>query len=796
MEEWFEKRTALLRSRLLSVLDEELGALRREVAEELHRRHPTGEREKEREREDEEKKERRENSTHLSLLERKGERVTAMEMEKVRMGSVHTHLHPHQSPVSLSPLTPDTASKKGTDVSSLLGIDGTSSTDTVKQPLVKSLSLSGRGFSVPSSRMDVEKERENGEKKEKGEKGENDPSMSSTSSSSIHSKSRTVTVRTTRYMMAAQESISPPDTDELFANMHGLSSEVAPESPPPSIEAVSRQLEEGGKRKREKEREGNSAADRSVEKEKGENEEVEKKVKFTNSVSEREEEKEREERRENEREEERRSSAQSRRRTQDLSPHSTRALSSIPSTPTTPDPSKRRGTPPTPATPTTPFTPSSFSSSSTTTSTSTTTTTTTTTTPSRTHKELTHTDANALMKQATNAFKEGRNEDAIEGWSEIIIYLKKRKSSQVGKFLKNRALAYSRLSLFDLAASDLDACLEMGHRMFEVEQAYFRLEKKRKRFDEALRHLEASLKVCPKEKREEVTEAVRILRVKLSREKESKVEERNTSPSPSTAPLLSPSANSEKGRQVLSRKPTMVLPVSEVNEEALTSPSSSTPQKTKASALSLSSSSPHDHHFARRGSADSPVDGKQIPRSQSEPSLTADLSSPTPHSHTRYPQPKLQPQRKEKPKWDPPTPGGATPFLCFTSSGGVPKEYRPILSESHFRELFMRIPDEMALVAQTNISTSKLQDELRTNGIKLAGRRDDLIRRKAEAKLLGVLPRCPLCPEKGHLRRRGGDGMVECEGSFDEVSGRFQKCVFTCPAWSSKLRYTEWKESS
>jgi hypothetical protein len=84
----------------------------------------------------------------------------------------------------------------------------------------------------------------------------------------------------------------------------------------------------------------------------------------------------------------------------------------------------------------------------------------------------------------------------------------------------------------------------------------------------------------------------------------------------------------------------------------------------------------------------------------------------------------------------------------------------------------------------------QLQHMLRKNNLPVTGSKTDLIHRVAEAQVLGILPKCPLCGE-GFLAFAAESGRVMCRGFFDNTIGFVRRC-----SWKGQERGREVMEEA
>ncbi|CAD7938220.1 unnamed protein product [Amoebophrya sp. A25] len=88
-------------------------------------------------------------------------------------------------------------------------------------------------------------------------------------------------------------------------------------------------------------------------------------------------------------------------------------------------------------------------------------------------------------------------------------------------------------------------------------------------------------------------------------------------------------------------------------------------------------------------------------------------------------------------------------------------------------------------------SVAQLAEMLSRNGLPKNGPKMELIERVAENRVLGVLPRCQLCPEeKGRLLWNRADGKISCQGYFDDVVQRRVRCKG--PGADAKIERKKW----
>jgi hypothetical protein len=108
----------------------------------------------------------------------------------------------------------------------------------------------------------------------------------------------------------------------------------------------------------------------------------------------------------------------------------------------------------------------------------------------------------------------------------------------------------------------------------------------------------------------------------------------------------------------------------------------------------------------------------------------------------------------------------------------------PVLSEIQLAAI------EEAKVALASKNNAFLGAVLSKNGLPKAGRKNELIDRVAENKVLGVPPTCDVC-EKKKLQWSRVTGKYSCPGFFDEASASFKRC--TGPT-STDVERTPWED--
>jgi hypothetical protein len=87
-------------------------------------------------------------------------------------------------------------------------------------------------------------------------------------------------------------------------------------------------------------------------------------------------------------------------------------------------------------------------------------------------------------------------------------------------------------------------------------------------------------------------------------------------------------------------------------------------------------------------------------------------------------------------------------------------------------------------------SVAQLGAMLARNGLPKAGKKDELVERVAECRLLGVPPICSVC-SIGRLRWSRESNAYACPGHFDEVAKRMRRCKG--PAKGTDIRRLAWQ---
>jgi len=112
-------------------------------------------------------------------------------------------------------------------------------------------------------------------------------------------------------------------------------------------------------------------------------------------------------------------------------------------------------------------------------------------------------------------------------------------------------------------------------------------------------------------------------------------------------------------------------------------------------------------------------------------------------------------------------------------------ETRGVLSEEQLCEL------EGVKTELSKKSTAMLGALLSKNGLPKTGRKEELVERAAECRVLGVPPSCSVC-EKGRLKWSRITGLFSCPGFFDEEDKRFKRCKG--PGEDANIVRTLWQE--
>lgn len=82
---------------------------------------------------------------------------------------------------------------------------------------------------------------------------------------------------------------------------------------------------------------------------------------------------------------------------------------------------------------------------------------------------------------------------------------------------------------------------------------------------------------------------------------------------------------------------------------------------------------------------------------------------------------------------------------------------------------------------------------LAKNGLPKSGKKDELVERAAECKVLGVPPACPTC-QKAKLKWARDTGLFSCPGFFCEEAKRFKKCKGPSKDADQSFVRTAWQE--
>lgn len=94
-----------------------------------------------------------------------------------------------------------------------------------------------------------------------------------------------------------------------------------------------------------------------------------------------------------------------------------------------------------------------------------------------------------------------------------------------------------------------------------------------------------------------------------------------------------------------------------------------------------------------------------------------------------------------------------------------------------------------ALEAELAATTAaKLHAELELNHQVRSGKKDELVQRVAEGRVLGALPKCPRC-EMGRIHWSRIGGWHSCPGYYDKDLGIAKRCYFRAQSMKRK----KWK---
>lgn len=139
--------------------------------------------------------------------------------------------------------------------------------------------------------------------------------------------------------------------------------------------------------------------------------------------------------------------------------------------------------------------------------------------------------------------------------------------------------------------------------------------------------------------------------------------------------------------------------------------------------------------------------------------------------------------RKRKAAAD--TPEELTPAQKLAKLTGQ-QDVRGAFTEEQFAA-FQRERSELA-----KKSNAQLQAMLARNGLPKTGKKDELVERVAECKVLGVSPICSVCT-KGRLKWNRASGNYTCPGFFDEEAKRMTRCKG--PEKDAAVERVAWQEA-
>mmetsp|Transcript_36053 Transcript_36053/g.58170 ORF Transcript_36053/g.58170 Transcript_36053/m.58170 type:complete len:265 (-) Transcript_36053:71-865(-) len=119
--------------------------------------------------------------------------------------------------------------------------------------------------------------------------------------------------------------------------------------------------------------------------------------------------------------------------------------------------------------------------------------------------------------------------------------------------------------------------------------------------------------------------------------------------------------------------------------------------------------------------------------------------------------------------------------------GSAQKQAR-VGEDAMTKQQFAAIEAAKADLLKKNVAALGMM--LAKNGLPKSGNKAEVLERAAEAKALGVPPKCPTCT-KVALRWSRVTGAFSCPGFFDDDAKRFKKCKG--PDADAKLERTPWQ---
>lgn len=161
----------------------------------------------------------------------------------------------------------------------------------------------------------------------------------------------------------------------------------------------------------------------------------------------------------------------------------------------------------------------------------------------------------------------------------------------------------------------------------------------------------------------------------------------------------------------------------------------------------------------------------EVPLAPQEPPVT-----PAGADKGRKRQPDIAADSRAEDEMTPPQKSAKCQSDGVESSGG--------LSEDQASQL-QRSKNELA-----KKSIAQLGAMLAKNGLSKSGKKDELVERVAEYRLLGVPPICSAC-SKGRLRWTRESNRYTCPGHFDEVAKRMRRCKG--PAADVEIKRLAWQ---
>jgi len=137
-----------------------------------------------------------------------------------------------------------------------------------------------------------------------------------------------------------------------------------------------------------------------------------------------------------------------------------------------------------------------------------------------------------------------------------------------------------------------------------------------------------------------------------------------------------------------------------------------------------------------------------------------------------------------------------TPHPGKKRSAGAEAEEQPSGKQARVEAAGVLTGEQLQAIEVTKAELSKknaamLGALLAKNGLPKTGRKEDLLERAAECRVLGVPPTCATC-SKARLKWSRVSGAFSCPGFFDEEEKRFKRCKG--PGEGDDLARTPWQE--